>query len=154
MPAARAPAPPSTRPHTRNVRTRSAHRACARHAVARSPLCSAVCVSLPPLPPPLAGLLPPPARQLCRRESIPFPAPRPRDEKLLHEHLARQQEAAARLAALTPLPPSPTLSQEARDEALAVSLAAAVGDHSRHPAVSHSSPGCTISRSALPSFKM
>ncbi|KAJ7710103.1 hypothetical protein B0H14DRAFT_3525010 [Mycena olivaceomarginata] len=29
------------------------------------------------------------------------------------------REAAARLAALTPLPPSPTLSQEARDEALA-----------------------------------
>jgi hypothetical protein len=30
------------------------------------------------------------------------------------------QETAARLAALTPLPPLPTLSQEVRDEALTV----------------------------------
>ncbi|KAJ7208222.1 hypothetical protein GGX14DRAFT_395883 [Mycena pura] len=58
-----------------------------------------------------------------RRESIAFPAPRLRERELPHERIARQQEAAARLAALTPLPPSPTLSQEARDEALAVSLA-------------------------------
>ncbi|KAJ7884209.1 hypothetical protein B0H14DRAFT_3432620 [Mycena olivaceomarginata] len=35
------------------------------------------------------------------------------------QRLAQEQEAAARLAALTPLPPSPTLSQEARDQAFA-----------------------------------
>ncbi|KAJ7855196.1 hypothetical protein B0H14DRAFT_3449220 [Mycena olivaceomarginata] len=52
-----------------------------------------------------------------------FPAPRRRQHELPHQRLARQQEAAARLAALTPLPPSPTLSQEERDEALAVHLA-------------------------------
>ncbi|KAJ7358499.1 hypothetical protein DFH08DRAFT_953640 [Mycena albidolilacea] len=52
-----------------------------------------------------------------------FPAPRRCQHELPHQRLARQQEAAARLAALTPLPPSPTLSQEERDEALAVRLA-------------------------------
>ncbi|KAJ7833338.1 hypothetical protein B0H14DRAFT_3462790 [Mycena olivaceomarginata] len=50
-----------------------------------------------------------------RRESVVFPSPRPRDRELPHECLARQEEAAAHLAALTPLPPSPTLSQEAHD---------------------------------------
>jgi hypothetical protein len=59
----------------------------------------------------------------CRHESIAFPAPRPCDRELPHERLARQEESAARLAALTSLPPSPTLLQEARDEALAVFLA-------------------------------
>jgi hypothetical protein len=62
-----------------------------------------------------------------------FPAPRRYQRELLyhqrelpHHHLARQQEAAARLAALTmltpltPLPLSPALSQEERDEVLAV----------------------------------
>jgi hypothetical protein len=73
------------------------------------------------------------------RESVAFPAPRPCDRELPHEHLARQQEAAARLAALTPLPPSPTLSQEARDEALAVSLALGTSP----PPLSCSSLGCT-----------
>ncbi|KAJ7792983.1 hypothetical protein B0H14DRAFT_3498604 [Mycena olivaceomarginata] len=52
-----------------------------------------------------------------------FPAPRQPEHELPHQRLARQQEAAVRLAALTPLPPSPTLSQEERDEALAVRLA-------------------------------
>ncbi|KAJ7667121.1 hypothetical protein B0H14DRAFT_2658259 [Mycena olivaceomarginata] len=59
----------------------------------------------------------------CCRESVAFPAPRPRDRELPHERLARQDEAAARLAVLMSLPPSPTLSQEAHDEALAVFLA-------------------------------
>ncbi|KAJ7790120.1 hypothetical protein B0H14DRAFT_3502017 [Mycena olivaceomarginata] len=59
----------------------------------------------------------------CCRESVAFPVPRPRDRELPHERLTRQEEAAARLAALTSLPPSPTLSQEAHDEALAVFLA-------------------------------
>ncbi|KAJ7890901.1 hypothetical protein B0H14DRAFT_2689043 [Mycena olivaceomarginata] len=51
------------------------------------------------------------------------PAPRRRLNELHHQRLAQEQEAAARLAALTPLPPSPTLSQEARDQAFAVSVA-------------------------------
>ncbi|KAJ7894158.1 hypothetical protein B0H14DRAFT_3426925 [Mycena olivaceomarginata] len=57
-----------------------------------------------------------------RRESTAFPAPCPHKRELPHERVTRQQEAAACLAALTLLPPSPTLSQEARDEAFAVSL--------------------------------
>ncbi|KAJ7861410.1 hypothetical protein B0H14DRAFT_2575997 [Mycena olivaceomarginata] len=68
----------------------------------------------------------PPARFSTLVSQTPppaFPAPRRRQHELPHQRLARQQEAAARLAALTPLPPSPTLSQEERDEALAVRLA-------------------------------
>ncbi|KAJ7196106.1 hypothetical protein GGX14DRAFT_673871 [Mycena pura] len=105
-------APPAHAPGTR-----SAHRAYARRAVARSPLCSAVYTSphsLQPSPPPLTGFLPPAARQL-------YLAAAARASHFLR--LAHAHEAAAHLAALTPLPPSPTLSQEARDEALAVSLA-------------------------------
>ncbi|KAJ7810993.1 hypothetical protein B0H14DRAFT_3480102 [Mycena olivaceomarginata] len=45
------------------------------------------------------------------------------ERELPHEQLARQQEAAMCLAMLTPLPPLPMLSQEARDEAPAISLA-------------------------------
>ncbi|KAJ7871620.1 beta-glucan synthesis-associated protein-domain-containing protein [Mycena olivaceomarginata] len=41
------------------------------------------------------------------------------ERELPHKRLARQQEEATRLATLTTLPPSPTLSQEERDEALA-----------------------------------
>ncbi|KAJ7818327.1 hypothetical protein B0H14DRAFT_3473876 [Mycena olivaceomarginata] len=117
-------APPAHAPGTR-----SAHRASARRAVRAQ---SAVFCRIHerPRPPTLATTarqLPAarlePAAPRRRRESIAFPAPRPRERELPHERLARQQEAAARLAALTPLPPSPTLSQEARDEALAVSLA-------------------------------
>ncbi|KAJ7693726.1 hypothetical protein B0H14DRAFT_3045122 [Mycena olivaceomarginata] len=50
------------------------------------------------------------------------PAPRRRLNELHHQRLAQEQEAATRLAALTPLPPSPTLSQEARDQVFAVSV--------------------------------
>ncbi|KAJ7731172.1 hypothetical protein B0H14DRAFT_3517909 [Mycena olivaceomarginata] len=42
---------------------------------------------------------------------------------LAQNHLAQQQEQAARLAALTPLPPSPTRSQEDRDRNMAIRLA-------------------------------
>ncbi|KAJ7318745.1 hypothetical protein DFH08DRAFT_971117 [Mycena albidolilacea] len=49
-----------------------------------------------------------------------FPAPCHLQRELPHQHLARQQETAPRLTAL---PPSPMLSQEARDEALTVLLA-------------------------------
>jgi hypothetical protein len=52
-----------------------------------------------------------------------FPAPRRHQHELPHQRLARQQEAAACLAVLTPLPLSPTLSQEEHDEALALRLA-------------------------------
>ncbi|KAJ7792810.1 hypothetical protein B0H14DRAFT_3889697 [Mycena olivaceomarginata] len=68
----------------------------------------------------------PPCRQhklLDAEAAAAFPAPRRRQHELPHQRLARQQEAVARLAALTPLPPSPTLSQEERDEALALRLA-------------------------------
>ncbi|KAJ7350772.1 hypothetical protein DFH08DRAFT_1078900 [Mycena albidolilacea] len=70
---------------------------------------------------PAAGLKE--AAPRCRRESVAFPAPRPRERELPHEHLARQQEAAARLATLTLLTPSPMLSQEVRNEVPAISLA-------------------------------
>jgi hypothetical protein len=45
--------------------------------------------------------------------------------ELHHQHLAQEQEAgtAARLTALTALPPSPMLSQEARDPVFTVSVA-------------------------------
>jgi hypothetical protein len=49
-----------------------------------------------------------------------FPAPRRRQHELRHQRLARQQEAAAPLAALIPLLSLPTLSQEECDEVLAV----------------------------------
>ncbi|KAJ7205446.1 hypothetical protein GGX14DRAFT_568782 [Mycena pura] len=127
MPAARAPsARCASCPHTGNAQCPS--RLCKTCCRAQS---AVFCrIHEPPLPPTVATT----ARRLSaarrlpavprrRRESIPFPAPRPRDKELPHERLARQQEAAARLAALTPLPPSPTLSQEAWDEALAISLA-------------------------------
>ncbi|KAJ7882225.1 hypothetical protein B0H14DRAFT_3128867 [Mycena olivaceomarginata] len=68
----------------------------------------------------------PPRRQhelLDAEAAAAFPAPRRRQHELPHQRLARQQEAVARLAALTPLPPSPTLSQEERDEVLALRLA-------------------------------
>ncbi|KAJ7804089.1 hypothetical protein B0H14DRAFT_3775695 [Mycena olivaceomarginata] len=52
-----------------------------------------------------------------------FPASRRRQHELPHQCLARPQEVVARLAALTLLPPSPTLSQEECDEALAIRLA-------------------------------
>ncbi|KAJ7833128.1 hypothetical protein B0H14DRAFT_3462927 [Mycena olivaceomarginata] len=44
--------------------------------------------------------------------------------ELPHQHLTQQQETAVCLAAVTPLPPSPTLSQEARDEVLADNIIA------------------------------
>ncbi|KAJ7339288.1 hypothetical protein DFH08DRAFT_1082624 [Mycena albidolilacea] len=40
-----------------------------------------------------------------------FPAPRRHQRELPHQRLARQQEAAAHLAALTPLLPSPSIGQ-------------------------------------------
>ncbi|KAJ7354605.1 hypothetical protein DFH08DRAFT_1077273 [Mycena albidolilacea] len=54
-----------------------------------------------------------------------LPAPRHHVSELHHQRLAQDQEAgtAARLAALTALPPSPTLSQEARDQVFTVSVA-------------------------------
>ncbi|KAJ7806694.1 hypothetical protein B0H14DRAFT_3483876 [Mycena olivaceomarginata] len=56
-------------------------------------------------------------------EAAAFLAPRRLQHELPHQHLAQQQETAARLTALTLLPPSPMLSQEARDEALTVHFA-------------------------------
>ncbi|KAJ7873099.1 hypothetical protein B0H14DRAFT_3438540 [Mycena olivaceomarginata] len=70
---------------------------------------------------PATGLKEPAPRRRC--ESVAFPAPRPRERELPHKHLARQQEAAARLATLTLLPPSLMLSQEVCNEVPAVSLA-------------------------------
>jgi hypothetical protein len=52
-----------------------------------------------------------------------LPAPCRHVSELHHQRLAQEQEAAARLAALTPFPPSLTLSQEARDQVFAVSIA-------------------------------
>ncbi|KAJ7789658.1 hypothetical protein B0H14DRAFT_2627015 [Mycena olivaceomarginata] len=127
MPAARAPsAHCASCPRTRNVQCPS--RFCKTCCRAQSAVFC--CIHERPRPPTLATT----ARQLpaaClepaaprrHRESIAFPVPRPRERELPHECLARQQEAVARLAALTLLPPSPTLLQEARDKALAVSLA-------------------------------
>ncbi|KAJ7854988.1 hypothetical protein B0H14DRAFT_748825 [Mycena olivaceomarginata] len=137
----------------------SAHRASARRAVVPSPLFSAdprgpLATTSRQLP--AAGLEE--AAPRPRREIVTFPAPCLCDRELPHEHLARQQEAAARLAALTPLPPSPMLSQEARDETLAVSLALGISpppsvttaDTRRVSLVS----GCTVSRPAPPSSRM
>ncbi|KAJ7857269.1 hypothetical protein B0H14DRAFT_3447970 [Mycena olivaceomarginata] len=82
-----------------------------------------------PLPP---SLLPHPPTLAATSRQLPTPASK--KQRLA----AARQEAAARLPALTSLPPSPTLSQEARDEAFAIclalgTLAAAIGDLSRHP---------------------
>ncbi|KAJ7347568.1 hypothetical protein DFH08DRAFT_936980 [Mycena albidolilacea] len=54
-----------------------------------------------------------------------LPAPRHHMSELHHQHLAQDQEAgtAAHLTALTVLPLSPTLSQEARDQMFTVSVA-------------------------------
>ncbi|KAJ7829885.1 hypothetical protein B0H14DRAFT_2593752 [Mycena olivaceomarginata] len=54
-----------------------------------------------------------------------LPAPRHCVSELHHQRLAQEQEAgtAACLAALTALPPSPMLSQEARDQVFTVSVA-------------------------------
>ncbi|KAJ7322988.1 hypothetical protein DFH08DRAFT_969621 [Mycena albidolilacea] len=68
----------------------------------------------------------PPCRQhkfLDAEAAAAFPALRRRQHELPHQRLARQQEAVARLAVLTPLPPSPTLLQEERDKVLALRLA-------------------------------
>ncbi|KAJ7875327.1 hypothetical protein B0H14DRAFT_3437226 [Mycena olivaceomarginata] len=97
-----------------------AHCASARRAVVSSPLCSVVSMSArarPPSPQPLA--------------SFPLPASK-------KQRLTAAQEAAARLAALTPLPPSPTLSSRSTRRGICRlprpgDLTAAVGDHSRHP---------------------
>ncbi|KAJ7343897.1 hypothetical protein DFH08DRAFT_962042 [Mycena albidolilacea] len=72
---------------------------------------------------------------------------------LAQNHLSQQQEQAARLAALTPLPPSPTRSQEDRDRNMAIRLALGNSPppptssrQTRRITLSHwlsSGPGCT-----------
>jgi hypothetical protein len=105
-------------------------------AVPITPLQDAVVPSLPfsaaskstrarPLSPPPLASSPPPApkkQHLAAAMRVsPFKCLAPMRE-LPHEHLARQQDAAACLAALTLLPWSPTLLQEVRDKALVSAL--------------------------------
>ncbi|KAJ7226909.1 hypothetical protein GGX14DRAFT_385697 [Mycena pura] len=139
LPAPAQPAQPSTAPLPPARATSARCASCPRTGNTQCPSrpCKTCCcvqsavfcrVHESPLPPtlaatarqlPLVHLEPAPPRRRC--ESIAFPAPRPCKSKLPHERLAGQQETAARLAALTPLPLSPTLLQEARDEAPAIS---------------------------------
>ncbi|KAJ7896416.1 hypothetical protein B0H14DRAFT_2558314 [Mycena olivaceomarginata] len=64
--------------------------------------------------------------------------------ELAQDHIAQQQEQAARLAALTPLPPSPTRSQEDRDRAMAIKLA--LGNSPPPPTSSRQTCRITLSR--------
>ncbi|KAJ7802248.1 hypothetical protein B0H14DRAFT_3781244 [Mycena olivaceomarginata] len=63
--------------------------------------------------------------------------------ELAQDHLAQQQEQAARLAALTPLPPSPTRSQEDRDRNMAIRLALGNSPPPPHLFAPDAGPGCT-----------
>ncbi|KAJ7201826.1 hypothetical protein GGX14DRAFT_655051 [Mycena pura] len=145
VPATRAPsARYASCPRTGNAQCPSRLYKCAQSAIfCRIHEC--------PLPPILSAHQFPAARfeQAVRRrhrESIAFPVPRVRARELPHQCLARQQEATARLAAPTPLPPSPTLSQEARDEVPSHSESPwrprRLGDHSRNlPPGAYAYPG-------------
>ncbi|KAJ7312427.1 hypothetical protein DFH08DRAFT_822165 [Mycena albidolilacea] len=147
-PAASLPQPPPfPTPAARAPRTVCPTCGCQGNALCRTNRCKTDCRAHSTVSCKIHDTLQPPAAQPAVQPSVPRPPPNVRPGRslglliagledvraafntpqrlaqLTQDHLAQQQEQAARLAALTPLPPSPTRSQEDRDRDMAVRLA-------------------------------